>query len=302
MKKVFIFVGILTLLFVSNVFGQIVPPRESNRQEIAQTVGDSKISIVYHRPNAKGRNIYDCESTDFLQKGNGTYPCMVPKGQVWRTGANENTTIEFSTDVSINGQPLKAGKYAFFAIPDKTDWTLVFSKKNDAWGAFTYDAKDDALRVKVAPQKSSMNRETLMYEFDSVKDNSTNVVLSWEKLMIPFTVNVGDFNGRVLGQFREAIKNAKADDFRTPAQGASFVLNTKQSASYEEAVGWADKSIAVRETFGNLAIKANLLNAMGKTKEAIETGDKAVQVGKAATPAVNTTAFEKTLADWKAKK
>ena len=302
MKKLFILVGILTLISTSNIFGQIPVLRESNRQELTQVVGDSKISIVYHRPNTKGRAIYGCETTELIQKGNQTGPCMVPSGQVWRTGANENTTIEFSTDVSINGQPLPAGKYGFFAIPAKNEWTLIFNKVNNEWGAFTYKVEQDALRVKVAPVTLKTSRESLMYEFESVANNSTNVILSWGTLAIPFTVNVGDINARVLVQIREAVKNAKADDMRTLNQGAGFVLSQKLSANYEEALGWLNKSISIKETFGNLSGKANLLAEMGKTKEAIEVGEKAVQVGKAATPAANTANFEKTLDGWKTKK
>lgn len=303
MKKVFILVGMLLLFFALNIFGQVALPRESNRQEIIQTVGDAKISIVYHRPNVKGRkNIYGCTTTELIQKGNNTGPCLVPYGQVWRAGANENTTIEFSTDVTINGQPLPAGKYGFFAIPDKKEWTLIFNKVNNEWGAFTYKVEQDALRVKAVPVELKTPRETLMYEFESISNSSTNVMLSWEKTAISFTVNVGDFNGRVLGQLREAIKNAKVDDIRPLNQGASFILNSKMTSSYEEALGWLNKSVSIRETFGNLSGKARLLVEMGKTKEAIEAGEKAVQVGKAATPAANTADFEKTLAEWKAKK
>ena len=303
MKKLFILVGMLMLFLASNIFGQIPVIRESNRQEITQVVGDSKISIVYHRPNVKGRkNIYGCTTTDVIQKGNNTGPCLVPFGQVWRSGANENTIIEFSTDVTINGQALPAGKYGFFTIPDKKEWTVIFNKVNNEWGAFTYKVEQDALRVKVAPVKLKTSRDSLMYEFESISNNSTNVILSWEKLAIPFTVNVGDINGRVLVQIRNAVKNAKADDMRILNQGAGFVLNSKMSANYEEALGWLDKSISIKETFGNLSGKARLLGEMGKTKEAIETGEKAVQVGKAATPVVNTADFEKTVNGWKTKK
>ncbi len=302
MKKVFILIGISMLFLASNIFGQVTLPQESNAQEIAQTVGDSKISIVYHRPNVKGRAIYGCETTEVIQKGNQTGPCMVPYGQVWRTGANENTTIEFSTDVKINDQPLPAGKYGFFAIPGKTEWILIFNKVNNEWGAFTYKVDQDALRVKVAPITLAAPRETLMYEFESISNNSTKVLLSWGNLAAPFTVNVGDINARVLAKLRDAATNAKADDMRPLNQAAGFVLNSKLSANYDEALGWLNKSVSIKETFGNLSAKARLLNEMGKTKEAIEAGDKAIQVGKAATPAANTANFEKTVAEWKAKK
>jgi hypothetical protein len=306
MKRTLFLVGILSLIFVSNIFGQVPIPRESNRQEIVQTVGDSKISIVYSRPNVKGRsNIYGCTSTDVIQKGNGIYPCFVPYGQVWRTGANENTTIEFSTDVTINGKPLPAGKYGFFAIPSETDWTLIFNKVNNEWGAFTYKSDQDALRVTATPVKLSSSRETLSYDFEKVFGNSAEVVLSWEKLAIPFTVSVGDINGRVLGQLRDAITSRKPDDVRPLNQAAGFVLSNKISGSYQEAIGWLDESIKIKETFGNLNAKARLLAEMGKKADAIATAEKAIQVGKASTPPANAGAIsglEAEVTKWKGSK
>lgn len=303
MKRIFVLVGLLTLISASNIFGQVTLPRESNRQEVAQWVGDAKISIVYHRPNVKGRAIYGCTAPSVLQVGtNNNLPCLVPNGQVWRTGANENTSIEFSTDVSINGQPLSAGKYAFFAIPQDNEWTLMFNKVNTEWGAYTYKQEQDALRVKVTPIKLATPEETLSYQFDNVIGNSARVTLSWGGLAVPFEVNVGDINARVVNTIREAIKNRKADDVRPLNQGAGFVLNQKISASYNEAMGWLDESIKVKETFGNLNTKARLLAEMGKKADAIATAEKAIQIGKAATPAANTAGLEAEVQKWKGSK
>lgn len=303
MKRIFVLVGLLTLISASNIFGQVTLPRESNRQEVAQWIGDAKVSIVYHRPNVKGRTIYGCTAPSVLQVGtNNSLPCLVPNGQVWRTGANENTSIEFSTDVSINGQPLSAGKYAFFAIPQENEWTLMFNKVNTEWGAYTYKQEQDALRVKVTPIKLATPEETLSYQFDNVIGNSARVTLSWGGLAVPFEVNVGDINARVVNTIREAIKNRKADDVRPLNQGAGFVLNQKISASYNEAMGWLDESIKVKETFGNLNTRARLLAEMGKKAEAIATAEKAIQIGKAATPAANTAGLEAEVQKWKGSK
>ena len=301
MKKKF---GLLILLlFVFNlcVFAQLTLPRDSQRQEISQIVGDAKVSVVYHRPNVKARKIWGCETKDVVPVANNLYPCLVPYGQVWRTGANENTTIEFSRDVTINGQPLPAGKYGFHAIPNKKEWILIFSKDNDDWGSFTYDEKKDALRVKVAPVKAEM-QETLQYNFENITANSGRIVLRWEKIAVPFSFDIGDVAGRYLTQIREAIKNRKADDFRPLNQGAGYVYTFRLKNNYEEALGWLDESIKARETFGNLQTKARILAEMGKTSDAIAVGEKAVQIGKAANPAVNTAEFDRVLAGWKAKK
>lgn len=303
MRKTLILVGMLSLFFVGNSFAQIPVIRESNHQEIVQTVGDAKITIIYHRPNVKGRQIYGCAAPSLLQVGTNTnLPCLVPNGQVWRTGANENTSIEFSTDVTINDQPLAAGKYAFFAIPQDSEWTLIFNKVNSEWGAYTYKQEQDALRVNVVPTKLTTPRETLMYEFESVSANSTKVVLSWESLAVPFTINVGDINARVVNKIREAVKGRAADDVRPLNQGASFVLSNKMTANYDEAIGWLDESIKVRETFANLNTKARLLAESGKKDEAIVTAEKALSVGKNSTPAANPNALkalEDELNKWK---
>ena len=285
MKKLFL----LMILLCASSFGvnaQLNLPRESNRSAISQTVGDTVISVVYHRPNAKARKVFGE---------------LVPYGQVWRTGANEATTVEFSNDVKINGQVLPKGKYSLHSIPTETEWTIIFNKVADQWGSFEYNAKQDALRVAAKPQAVGFH-ETMGLEFENIKGNTADVVIVWDKVKVPFTVDVGDVNARVLTEIRRQMTNLKADDFRTPAQAANWVYTQKLTASYPEAVQWLDKSIATRETFGNLNTKARILADMGKTAEAIAAAEKAVQVGKAATPAANTAALEKLLTEWKAKK
>lgn len=276
------------------IFGQLTIPRESQRQEILQTVGDTKISIVYHRPNVKGRTIWGCQTNDVIPKGGVTYPCLVPTGQVWRTGANEATVFEISNDVTINGQKLPKGKYSLHTIPNGSEWTIIFNKTWNQWGSYSYDAKEDALRVTAKPLESDFH-ETMSLEIENITGNSAQAFIRWEKIAVPFTIDIGDVSNRLLTDTRRRMVSE-------PVQMANYVLNQKMTANYEEALGWLDASIKTRETFGNLQTKARLLAEMGKTQEAIAAGEKAVQVGKAATPAANTADFEKTLAGWKAKK
>jgi hypothetical protein len=155
MKNKLVLIGILTLLSCANVLAQLNLPRDSQRQEIAQTVGDTRIAVVYHRPNTKAREIFGCQTTDVIPKGNVTYPCLVPNNQVWRVGANENTTFETNHDLKINGQTLPAGKYGLHAIPSKDNWTIIFNKVNDSWGSFSYKQENDQLRVTAKPQMLS---------------------------------------------------------------------------------------------------------------------------------------------------
>lgn len=303
MNRISLMFAIL-FIFATFTFGQVAAPRESQRQEIAQTVGDAKVTIVYHRPNTKGRKLWGCDAKNLVPVTNYEEPCIVPYGQVWRAGANENTTFEFSRDVTINGQALAAGKYGFHIIPGKTDWTLIFSKDNDKWGSFSYNDKQDALRVKVVPAKSAM-QETLMFDFEDVSADSTKVNLRWEKIAVPFTVGIGDIHGRVLAAYREAIKNRKADDFRPNAQAANYVRTFHLKSNYDEAMGWLDESIKARETAGNLNAKANLLAEMGRYDEAVVLGEKALAMAKAATPpasAAQIAGIEESIKKWKAAK
>ncbi|MCA1622210.1 MAG: DUF2911 domain-containing protein [Acidobacteria bacterium] len=286
MKKTFYLVGILTLLFVSNAFGQLNLPRESQRAEVSQTVGDTRISLVYHRPNTKARKVWGE---------------LVPFGKVWRSGANEATVFEISRDVTVNGKPLPAGKYSLHTIPNKDEWTIIFNKTWNQWGSFNYDEKQDALRITVKPEKTDF-QETLSYNFENVTANAAQVAIVWEKVKVPFTVNVGDVSGRALTDIREAMKNLKADDFRTPSQAANWVLAMKMPAYYGEALGWIDTSIKIRENFGNLSTKARLLAESGRKQDAIVVAEKAIQIGKAATPPANTADLEKLVSEWKAGK
>jgi Protein of unknown function (DUF2911) len=279
MKKL-LFLTILMLSASIGIFAQLAPPRESARQEITQTVGDTKIAIVYHRPNMKGRKIWGG---------------LVPYGEVWRTGANEATTFEISNDATVNGQKLAKGKYSLHTIPTENEWTIIFNKTADQWGSFNYDAKQDALRVTAKPLESEMH-ETMAFEIENVSANAAQIFIRWDKIGVPFTVDVGDVTGRLMTDVRRRMVNE-------PVQMANYIVSQKMTANYEEALVWLDNSIKMRETFGNLQTKARLLAEMGKMKEAIATGEKAVQVGKAATPTpANTADFEKVLAEWKAKK
>lgn len=284
-------------------------PRESPRAEVAQTIGDTRIAVVYHRPSVKGRAIWGCETKDVIPSGSAKYACLVPYGQVWRVGANENTTFEVSENVRVNGQDLPAGKYGFHAIPGKDEWTLIFNKVNNEWGSFRYDEKQDQLRVKAKPETAANSRETMSIGFDSVMPTGTKVVIEWEKLRLPFTVETTDVQGRVLGKLRQQIAGAM-DASKGPAylnprmSAANFVLDNKIKSAYSDAAAWIDESLKVREAFGTLRAKARISAETGNYKDAVMYGEKAITVGKAAQPPVNADLmanFEKEVAGWKTK-
>lgn len=302
-------IGIITIVFCAGAFAQLMLPRDSQRAEVVQTVGDTKVSIVYHRPNIKGRKVWGdapdsaANQTKTLDGStmNDKEAALVTYGHVWRTGANENTTFEITNDVTINGQKLPAGKYGLHSIPNKDEWTLIFSKVNNSWGSFSYDASKDQLRVTAKPQTGEF-QETLSLDLENIKPTTAEFVIRWANVRVPFKLDVGDVQGRTLAEIRKQVGSLKDGDFRTPVQGAGWVLDSKLSAVYPEAITWVDKSLAVRETAGGLSLKAQLLAASGKKSDAVTTMEKAIQLGKSATPPANTSNMEKMLADWKAGK
>ncbi len=292
MKKVVFLTAILfCLAAVCNVNAQPRFPRTSQKAGVTQTIGITDVSITYHRPGVKGRQIFGCETTDVLPVGGKTYPCLVPNNQVWRMGANEATVFEISEDVMINGQKLPKGKYSLHSIPGADTWTIIFNKNWGQWGSFTYEAKDDALRVMVKPETSNP-QEWLVYDLSEITENKATVSMKYDKMKVSFNIDTGDVN-------KTTVTQAQTSFLQLSQQTANFILSNKMKDSYADALKMLDSAISVRATFGNLSTKARLLAEMGNTKEAITVGDKAIEVGKAAK--ANTAAFEKTVGDWKAK-
>lgn len=283
-------------------------PRPSQKASVMQTIGVTDVKITYSRPGVKGRKIWGDPPPE-LAAGTATLDdqntrpkdmVIVPYGHVWRTGANEATQFEVTDEVLINGQKLPAGSYSLHTIPAKDEWTIVFNGTANQWGSFNYDEKKDTLRVKAKPELLTENQEWLMYSFDPVTDNSAQVNIRWEKLRVPFTVEVKDVKALTLTKIRAAVAAAKPDDWRTPLQAANYVFLSEDKMDPTEAIGWLEQSIKVKETFGNLYSKARLQAAQGKTQEAIATGEKALVLGKEAK--ANTADLEKRLGEWKAKK
>jgi len=296
-----------------HAFGQtpplaIKPIRPSQKAVVMQTVGVTDITITYSRPPVKGRPIFadappDMEARhkgeETLDNQNERKPGepIVPYNHVWRAGANEATMFQVTDDVLINGQPLKAGTYSLEAKPGKDEWTIIFNNDPGQWGAFTYDAKKDALRVKTKPQAVADNQEWLVYTFDPVTENSAQVNLRWEKVLVPFTVEVKDVKAAWRKHADEMIAANPTNEV-LPLQVANTYLN--RDKNYDEAMKFVNQSIKLKETFNNLSAKANILWAMGKKDEALAVADSAIAKGKA--DKANTANFEKRVADMKAGK
>ena len=224
-------------------------PRISQRAQVMQRVGLTDITVVYHAPLAGGRDLFGK---------------VVPYGKVWRAGANENTTISFTDDVSVEGHPLPAGTYGLHTIPNADEWTIIFSKNSTSWGSFSYDEKEDALRVNVKPTTAE-NRDSLAYTFDDIKPESTAVTLRWGKVAVPFHVSV-DVNAITERSIRNQLRNVGGFTWAGFDEAGNWSLDNNYKL--DEGLKWEETSIQNEERFDNLETKSRILDAMGKKQEA----------------------------------
>src|SRR5262249_17691921 len=238
-------------------------PDVSQAAEVKQRIALTDITVNYHRPLVNSRKIWGG---------------LVPYGKVWRTGANENTTIEFSDAVSVEGKPLAKGIYGLHMIPNPDSWTVIFSKTNTAWGSYSYDQKEDALRVDVKPKPLAQNDEALEFEFEDLKPTSTAVTMKWEKLGVPFTVSVNDAD-QTLQNIQAQLKGRGQFTWQALDEGAQFCLTRK--INLDEALRWADASIQTEERFDNLSTKADILKALNRSDEAKTVWNHALEVANA---------------------
>jgi hypothetical protein len=224
-------------------------PRASQHATVMQRIGITDITINYHRPLVNGRQIWDK---------------VVPYGQVWRAGANENTTITFTDPVTIEGQALDKGTYGLHMIPGENQWTVIFSKTSTAWGSFSYKQDEDALRVTVKPEATALHN-ALTYDFDDVKPDSTVVTMSWDKVAVPFRVAV-NVNDIVEASIRKQIRGLNQYYWEGWDDAANYLLTNK--IDLDEALKDEKLSIQAEERYDNLLQESKILDAMGHTTEA----------------------------------
>lgn len=222
-------------------------PDASPSAVTSQTVGLTEMTVKYSRPAVRGRKVWGG---------------MVPYGQVWRAGANTNTTVSFSTPVTVDGKPLAEGIYGLHAIPTEKEWTVIFSKQHQAWGSFTYDAKEDALRVTVTPQPATDVAERLAYTFDDVAASSAVLSLRWEKVRVPLKIAV-DLPKTVTANLADQLRGIANFDPPSWNQGANWLVNN--GGDLATARKWVDTSIDRRKTAAALLTKATILD---KTNDA----------------------------------
>lgn len=250
-------------------FAQLTtPPGGGNKKAwVGEKIGITDVTIHYDRPGVKGREgkIWgQLVKFGYNDLGYGT-----SKAAPWRAGANENTTIEFSTAVKIEGKDLPAGKYAFFIDVEADHCTLIFNKTNTAWGSFFYDPAQDALKVDVKQQHIDKSQEWLKYEFSDQTANSAVIALVWEKWRIPFKVET-DLVKEQINVFRKELIGANSENRDNWIQAARYAL--ENNTNLDEALIWVNLAIEMpfvgEANFVTLSTKADILRKMNKQEEA----------------------------------
>lgn len=280
MKKILIACLALTCYIVS--YSQLTaPPNGGNKKAtVGERIGITDVTIHYDRPAVKGREgkIWGgLVQKGFFDPGFGT-----SKSAPWRAGANENTIIEFSTPVNIEGQALPAGKYGFFVAYEPEECTVIFSKNSGSWGNFFYDPKEDALRVKVKPKPLDKSVEWLTYSFTDETNTGATIALSWEKLTIPVKIET-DYNNLQLESFRHELRSEKSFNpgWQSFNQAAQFCL--QENINLEEGMKWSEHALSSpfvgEKNFTTLTTKVSYLRKFNKDAEADALMKEALVLG-----------------------
>lgn len=248
------FTGLIAavMLFTFGAFAQeITIPRPSPFQEITQYVGISEVTIAYSRPAVKEREIWGG---------------LVPYDRMWRTGANENTTVTLSHNAKINGESIEAGKYGLLTIPGETEWTLIFSRDNSKWGTMGYNEANDALRLTVTPEEAAF-AERMTFSFNNLTDSTATVSLHWETLAVSFEVEFAT-QAIVMNSISEKL------DWALPASGAQYVI-ANDAIAPDAGLRLINASIAINKNYWNLRLKAQLLALNEQYDDAVAVMEEA---------------------------
>ena len=276
MLRQFQFIILFLLISTLIAMGQdFRTPRPSPDATVSQYVGITKITVDYSSPGVKGRKIWGE---------------LVPYGEIWRTGANEVTSITFGDPVKINGNELPAGTYGIHTIPGEKEWEIIFSKDTEIDGSSNYDATKDAIRIKVVPEEHHF-MERMTFLFADATENTVNVNLIWESLMVSFSVEVNT-EQLTLDKARKTLSWAPS------FQAAQYFL--QKNTNFDEAMKWIEASTLLSEVYWNTRVKAQIQYKLGMKKEAIATMEKAIQLGgKMDSAPFDYDNMKKMLVEWK---
>jgi hypothetical protein len=257
---------LITLLSAFSLRAQYAElPRLSPKASVSYTIGLTEVTVDYSAPAVKNRVIWGD---------------VVPYDSIWRGGANEATTVEFSTDVNLEGQTVRAGKYALFFIPGESEWTVILNKKTDQWGASAYDDNEDEVRFTVEPKMNEGMQERLSYTIHDMKMDMGYIKLSWEKLRLYLRFKV-DVMEQAMANIIAALGKTPAEKkWVIYAQGAQFLVDA--DGNMDQALEWAKLSTEQFNSSWNWYVRAKVEAKKGDMAAAVASGTKAAEVGLAA--------------------
>jgi tetratricopeptide (TPR) repeat protein len=235
-------------------------PDVSQRASVSQRLGITDITVDYHRPLVAGRKIFGG---------------LQPYGEVWRAGANYNTTVEFTDSVRVNGRVLPRGKYGLHMIPGASSFTVIFSRNATSWGSFTYDSTEDALRIPVSAVAIPL-QEALTYEFDDPEPGSVVLTMKWERVAIPIKIDV-DVPGIAAASLRSQLRGLVQTTWQAWEEAANYLLENSLNAS--EALQYAERAVYMEDRFETEITKARALKTLGREEEARMVQTKALAMG-----------------------
>lgn len=260
MKKVF-FLAVASFIIYSTEAQQLNTPQPSPTAIIKQNFALSNIEISYSRPGVKGRKIFGD---------------LVPYGKVWRTGANNATTITFGEEVTIGGKKVPAGKYGLLTIPGESEWTIIISKQTNVTSPADYKQDQDVARVQAKPETLPFSIETFMISVDNIKSNTCTIGLIWDNVYAGFEVSA-DVESKVMAQIKSTMENDNKPYFNAALY---YIDNGKD---LNKAVEWLDKAYAQNpEAFWVLYQKARAQKMLGKKADALATSNKSIDLAKKA--------------------
>ena len=260
MKKI-ISVCVLSAVLATSQAQTVKTPSASTSQSVKQEFALTSIEVNYSRPNKKGRTIFGD---------------LVPYGAVWRTGANNATTVQFADEVMIGGKKVPAGKYGLVTIPNAGEWTVILTKQLDVMGAAAYKQDQDVVRVRAVPQDLPFPIETFTMMFNNVGSTSVDLVMLWDMTAVTLPISM-DVDSRVMAQ----IDNAMNKYTRPYYQSAMYYMENGKDLN--KASQWFDK--AIEQNPGAYWVwhqKANCLAKLGKKNDAVAAANKSMELAKAA--------------------
>jgi hypothetical protein len=238
---------------------QLKTPAPSPSQTVKQDFGLSTVELSYSRPGMKGRKIYGD---------------LVPFGKVWRTGANQATTLTFGEDVMIDGKKVPAGKYGLLTIPDKNNWTFIISKQTDVTSPAAYKQEMDVVRVDAKPMKTDQNVETFTMQFANIKPASVDLQILWENTAVVLPIST-EVESKVMKQIDQLMNKDNKPYFGA----AMYYMDNGKDLN--QALAWFDKAVELNPTaFWIHHQRANALAKLGKKEEAKAAANKSMQLAK----------------------